>query len=85
MTSTYSAPNAGCEFTVAGVNFNFDGREFDVDSIRWAKDSLPVIERLSSDLLTAARAGLAGWDEENNTESVPPHEPPRRPPAIPPV
>ena len=70
VTAIYSAPTASWKFTVGGVDFNIDGKEFDVDSIRWAKDSLPVIERLSSEMLTAARESLAGWSDEINLDSA---------------
>ena len=53
-----------------GVDFDIGGRGFPVDAIRWAKISPPAIERLSSDMLTAAMESLTDLADEANLGSA---------------
>lgn len=70
ITATYSVPSASWNFTVDGVDFSIDGKQFDVQAIGWARDSLPEIERLRDEMVVTAKKSLAEWAEDINLDAA---------------
>jgi hypothetical protein len=50
------------EFTVEGLYFTIDGKEFDSRAIQWAKDAIPLIRSLEPEMLKAARESVEGHE-----------------------
>lgn len=68
VTATFSRDTEAWEFTIDGIDFNFESELFEPAAVHWAKSELPTILALMPEMIAAAKEEVR--DEEENLINV---------------